>query len=50
LPGTGGDENYLIPALDMFFLFKDYLKVMAPPPPTLLKFPYFFVVFTSNVR
>lgn len=49
LPTTGGDENYFMPALYRFFLFRFYLKAM-PPPPALLMLPYFLVVFTSKVR
>jgi len=48
-PTTGGDENYLIPALEIFFLFRFYLNAI-PPPPARLIFPYFLVVFTKRVK
>lgn len=47
---TGGEEKALLaPTLGAVFLFRYYLKVMAPPP-ALLMLPYFLVVFTRRVR
>jgi hypothetical protein len=48
-PITGGDENCFTPEAGVLFLLRYCLKVIAPPP-ALLIFPYFLVVFTNKVK